>query len=279
MQIPRQDLVPISTSAVNQAGAGVLGKLPQNSNHFFKIKGLAKEFPTHEIDVLENLHQDFNISLPFLLKYEFNLDLKYSELQCIESDGTKINVPFVHPKKPTVSCATIRPQKLPKQLIIRPHQKVVIQGDTRISNGDVTPHLKRIRSESQFIDKENSVQNWSITEGPKHIENSFEVTNMSNKDRTIDQKFVLGHLCQIVLLNKSDVSISTALESAQLKTIKEKVRLEQQFEKIFLDKVHLLLMRFRDVISFTDRPGLTDLGVTYIMTVDSKPVYCKENRL
>ena len=49
LQIPRYDLIPVSTQAVRQAGAGatlrVLGRLPQKYNNFFKIKGLQTEFP------------------------------------------------------------------------------------------------------------------------------------------------------------------------------------------------------------------------------------------
>ena len=77
------------------------GSITTKYNSFFKIKGLQTEFSLDDIVVLENLHQDFNISLPYLQSHEFILDLKDSELKYVE-DGIKVNIPFVHPAKPTV---------------------------------------------------------------------------------------------------------------------------------------------------------------------------------
>ena len=281
LQIPRYDLIPVSTQAVRQAGAGatlrVLGRLPQKYNNFFKIKGLQTEFPIDDIVVLENLHQDFNISLPFLQSHEFILDLKDSELKYVEN-GIKVNIPFVHPAKPTVSCTTIRP-KLSEEVSIKPHQTITVQSDLAIANGYVAPRISKMKSDNDFIDKQNAVQNWAISEGPTYQKNSFDITNLSNVEKNIDSKFVIGHLCTIVLPNKQELSISSAMQSADFKTIKQKVLIEQKFEKLFLDKLHLLLWRLREVISFNDDPGKTSLGVTYIMTGNAKPVFCPPNRL
>ena len=79
-------LQPSPTDMVKQAGEGatlkIVGLLPSNViSDFFKMDQCPFKFPIHPIFVIRGLHQTVNISLPFLQKFKFIIDLEDNKLQ------------------------------------------------------------------------------------------------------------------------------------------------------------------------------------------------------
>ena len=84
---------------VKQAGEGatlkVTGLLPSHVlSDPFSMKNCPFKFPIHPIFVIKGLQQNVNISLPFLQKYKFIIDLETNSLQ-FNLKNEKLCIPFV----------------------------------------------------------------------------------------------------------------------------------------------------------------------------------------
>ena len=282
-----RDLRPSPTPSVKQAGGGatlqVLGVLPQpHKTDGFSFEGLNKRFPYESTFVLRGLNHDFNISLAFLQKYKFNIDLLTDSLNYYDNLHT-IHIPFI-PKVPTIAVQTLNPL-IPKQgLLVAPTETVTVRASGMMENGIRT--IREPSFSSQFAkenplakDEDPELDPWQVQPIPSN-QQLYTIRNCSTKPRKIYNNFRIGSLCKIVLPNKQELEISVQSPEKKAAFIKSKVRIEQQFEKRFLDKLHELLLGFAEVISFNGEPGLTTLGQTFIQTpLNCKPVYCPQNKL
>ncbi|MEE2954779.1 MAG: reverse transcriptase domain-containing protein [Pseudomonadota bacterium] len=282
-----QNLWPSPTPSVQQAGAGatlqVLGILPQiKKNDALKFKGLQKWFPFQPTYVIRGLNHDFNISLAFLKKHKFNLDLLTDSLNYFDNLHTT-HIPFIS-KKPTIAVQKLSPL-VPKQgLTIEPKQSVVVRA-SGILEGSIfaprEPNFSSLKAKTTplFKDENDVSDHWQVHQKPDNPQ-LYTIRNCSPKPRKIYNNFKIGSLCKIVLPNKQELEIAVQTPSKKKDYIKSKINIEQQFEKKFLEKLHDLLLSFSDVISFDGEPGLTHLGKTYIQTpLNCKPIYCPQNKL
>ena len=124
-------LQPSPTEMVKQAGEGtmlqVTGLLPTNVlSNSFRMENCPFKFPIHPIFVIKGLHHSVNISLQFLQKYKFIIDLDRNRLQFSLNDE-KFDIPFVLKNSTTISMIEVIAE-LPKSGIsVLPGQEILIQ--------------------------------------------------------------------------------------------------------------------------------------------------------
>ena len=92
-------------------GAGamlrVMGILPTHSiSNCFEMENCPFQFPFYNILVIKGLHQNFNISLPFLQKYKFIIDLDRIRPQFNHNDQD-FNVPSIWRNSKRISMTEI----------------------------------------------------------------------------------------------------------------------------------------------------------------------------
>ena len=287
--IPLTDLEPSELASVNQAGGGatleILGKLPNSGHMNFSFNGLNVNFPLKDVYVLRGLDQNFNICLSFLSQNKFIIDLEENQLTYRLKEKTLVHIPFVQPSSPTLTCAILRPD-ISGDVTIPPQGSAIFRARSALEGGFLAPRDTRLKGPDQLpVQKGLRPALWAISEvdqdsagAPANFK-SFKVTNNSNKAESISNKFVLANICSIVLPNKDEVKISLALSESRKKLIRNKVKIEAQFEKRFLHNLHDLLFRLSDCISWDNKPGNTHLAETYISTGNAKPIHCPENRM
>ena len=122
---------PSPTRLVKQAGAGavlkVIGLLPTHEiSNCFKMENCPFQFPFYNIFVIKGLNQNVNISLPFLQKYKFIIDLDRNCLQ-FNQDVQEFNIPFILLNSTRISM-TESTAELPKSGIsVPPGQEILVQ--------------------------------------------------------------------------------------------------------------------------------------------------------
>ena len=282
--ISLQGLLAGTSDSVRQAGDNatlrVLGKVPpMTPPNGFVLDGLNKLFPFEDMYVIENLHHDFNVSLTYLTKHQAKVDLENNCLTFKDEQNNYVHLPFIQPMKAAVFCAGITPVVPKSGITIRPHQEIFVDSSHPIAPGTIAPREPHFPSKDPDV---HGIQEdpWEVSQVPSFPGKlRFKVRNISNISRTIYDKFKLGHVSSTVLPEAAPVQDSAVSSSSNLQMIKDKITVEPQFERDFLHKLHALLFRLSDVVSFNGEPGLTTLGETYINTGTAKGIRVPPRRM
>ena len=279
-------LKPSPTPVVRQAGGGatlqVLGRLPDDvPSEGFSLTGLKKLFPFKDVFVIRGLNHDFNISATFLQKYKFQIDLETQSLN-FKGNSQVTHIPFISKFKSGIAIQKISPLVPKRGILVQPRQEITVESSGTMEGSIFStrePDFSPKEVKGLLRENEPNPEPWEVHEHPTKP-SWFTVRNRSETARTVYDNFRLGSLCKIVLPDKSEIDIAVQASEKKKAYIKSKVNVEQQFEKLFLDNLHELLLGFAEAISFNGEPGLTTLGKTYIVTPrDTKPVYCPQNRI
>ena len=142
-------LQPSPTDVVKQAGEGatlkVTGLLPSHVlSNSFSMENCPFKFTLHPIFVIKGLHQNVNISLPFLQEYKFIIDLETNSLQ-FNLKNKKFHIPFVLKNSSMISMIEVIAELPNSGIQVPPGQEVLIQTAHNLDDQVFTPRAPRIK--------------------------------------------------------------------------------------------------------------------------------------
>ena len=281
----KSDLQPSSTPEVNQAGGGatlkVLGLMPSNhTNSYFLFQGINHKFPLSDIYVVDGLGQDFNISLTFLKKHDFILHIKSDHLIFAPDGKPEVKIPMIPNTANNIFCASISP-KVPQQgLHVLPLQTVSVPTNPIPDHGFFAPRIPSASSTSASFRTEPKgafEEVWQVQ--PPHGGDTVLVTNLSPSVKTLYPNTKMGSICAVQLPSGDIADIGIPDIDSKRAKIRSHIRVEKEFEKLFLQKIEDLLLQFTDAISWNGEPGFTTLVQTDIKTGHATPVFCPPRKM
>ena len=142
-------LHPSPTDMVKKAGEGstlkVTGLLPSHVlSDSFSMENSSFKFPIHPIFVIQGLHQNVNISLPFLQKYKFIIDLETNSLQ-VNFNNEKFSIPFVLKNSASISTIEVLAELPNSGIQVLPGREVLIKTAHNLDEHVFTPRAPRIQ--------------------------------------------------------------------------------------------------------------------------------------
>ena len=192
---------------VKQAGEGstlkVTGLLPSHVlSDSFSMQNCSFKFPIHPIFVIQGLHQNVNISLPFLQKYKFIIDLETENLH-VNLNNEKFSIPFVLKNSASISTIEVL-AKLPNSGIqVLPRQEVLIKTAHDLDEHIFSPRAPRIRDslDNDFDTISAGVDinlvPWQVsrhsTDPPGSIRVRYSFRKKENSERPIQIRSSLQH--------------------------------------------------------------------------------------
>ena len=201
-------LAPSPTRLTKQAGAGailkVIGLLPAHMiSNSFKMENCPFQFTFHQIFVIKGLNQNVNISLPFLQKYKFIIDLDQNHFQFNHNDQ-KFNISFVLRNSTRISMTEMTADFPKSGISGPPGQKIHVQTIYGIVEQIFTPRPPRIGNKPKQTDLDlkptgpdiNFVP-WRVLSNSNDPRGSLRVKDLSEKRRTLHDQFKLDYLCNI----------------------------------------------------------------------------------
>ena len=277
------DLIPSHKKAVKQAGKGstieILGVLPYNNSDGFKFKNLDKIFPLQEIYVLKGLEQEFNISLKFMRKNDFDISLTQSSLIHKPKQHKWSYVPLVSSTDTnSIMCSTISPILPLKGVKLQPHETMIVKADKNFDNSLFAPRRVAFQKKDLTAFSSKSWQISSITI-PDSKFPQYEIKNLATIPKIVYKNFNLGYICQIVKRKNHITTLSKEEQAFRIKTISSNVKIDPQFVDNYLQPIKDIIIDYSDVISWDGSPGQTTLGETNIHTGHAVPVFCPPRRM
>ena len=234
----------------------------------FKMENCPFQFTFHQIFVIKGLNQNVNISLPFLQKYKFIIDLDQNHFQFNHNDQ-KFNISFVLRNSTRISMTEMTADFPKSGISGPPGQKIHVQTIYGIVEQIFTPRPPRIGNKPKQTDLDlkptgpdiNFVP-WRVLSNSNDPRGSLRVKDLSEKRRTLHDQFKLGHLCNIAPpLATPKVDTATCKERRSI--IQAQVKINEEFQNEYLEDLYDLILEFAEVISWNDEPGRTTLGETF----------------
>ena len=234
---------------VKQAGEGatlkIVGLLPSNViSNFFKMDECPFKFPIHPIFVIRGLHQTVNISLPFLQKFKFIIDLEDNKLQ-FKLNNEKFDIPFVLKHKARISMievvATIQ------DTVVLPGQEILIQTIHDLDDQIFTPRPPRIKNSLKKdsivpMGVDINLVPWSVSRIARDPPGTLRIKNLSEKKRSLHDQFKLGHICNLSQPPKAKIDTTTCAERRSV--IKAQVQIDEEFRNEYLEDLYDLILEF-----------------------------------
>ena len=269
---------------VKQAGEGatlkVIGLLPSHvMSDSFTMQNCPFKFPIHPIFVIRGLHQTVNISLPFLQRFKFIIDLDENKLQ-FKHNNEKFDIPFVPKTKSSISMIEVIASI--QDITVLPGQEILVQTIHDLDDQNFTPRPPRIKDSLENdlnvpTGLDINLVPWSVSRIEHDPPGTLRVKNLSEKKRFLNDQFKLGHICNISTPVRAKVDTPTSAErKAQ---IKAQIEIDKEFQNEYLEDLCDLILNFSNVVSWNGEPGRTHLGETFIDTGSNKPVKCPVQNL
>ena len=269
---------------VKQAGEGatlkVIGLLPSHvMSDSFTMQNCPFKFPIHPIFVIRGLHQTVNISLPFLQRFKFIIDLDENKLQ-FKHNNEKFDIPFVPKTKSSISMIEVIASI--QDITVLPGQEILVQTIHDLDDQNFTPRPPRIKDSLENdlnvpTGLDINLVPWSVSRIEHDPPGTLRVKNLSEKKRFLNDQFKLGHICNISTPVRAKVDTPTSAErKAQ---IKAQIEIDKEFQNEYLEDLCDLILSFSSVVSWNGEPGRTHLGETFIDTGSNKPVKCPVQNL